>query len=78
MSINLKADMYSVHSRLSEKIQDDEFANEWANLVPQITYLCREDYDFLVKTLENPPEPSEKLKALMRGEDYVDPNIEPA
>jgi hypothetical protein len=77
MTVNLKVDIHSVYSRLSDKQQDEEFSRQWNELIPQPMYLCREDYDALITALENPPAPNEKLKALMRGESYVSPDCPP-
>jgi Protein of unknown function (DUF1778) len=39
---------------------------DWKRLKPERIELSAEDYHALVRTLENPPKPNAKLKALMR------------
>lgn len=45
---------------------DDECPYEFAQLQPETIILSAEDYDALAKAIENPTEPNENLKALMR------------
>jgi hypothetical protein len=45
--------------------------NPLANLIPEEIYLSPEDMQLFLDTLDRPPEPNKKLKALMHNEKYT-------
>jgi hypothetical protein len=51
--------------------------NPFANLIPQTIYLSEKDMEFFLGQLEKTPFPNERLKALLRGETYIDPDCKP-
>jgi len=42
--------------------------NPFANLIPKTWHLSQKDMDYFLEVLANPPKPSAKLRALLRGE----------
>ena len=55
----------------------DEEKQDWAKIVPQAIYVSPEAYWEFIDALENPEPPTPALIALMRGEEYIAPEIQP-
>ena len=72
MTYYFDADLFSVYKRLSQKETND--VKHFASIKSS---LSKKDEDFDVKSFENSQKPSPALMALMRGEIYISPDIEP-
>ena len=67
--VNLDASMNSVFQRLGQRhTKRAKEISDISNLKSQAMFLPSKDMEIFLNALKNPPEPNEKLKALLHGE----------